>query len=107
VLDPEKHDLSSKGHLTKNFCYCFWCFYVKTTKKEQTPGVLSLKIKFSSKIDQPYYAMHGIPAEQKYVLYLNTLGPQVSQRKELPAGSVATFKITLDCFFSFLNVPHF
>jgi hypothetical protein len=52
VLDPEKHDLSSEGHLTKFFLLLF---LVLLRKNEQTPGVLSFKIKFSSKIDPPQY----------------------------------------------------
>jgi hypothetical protein len=32
VLDPDKQDLSSKGHFTKTFFFCFWYFYAKMNK---------------------------------------------------------------------------
>jgi hypothetical protein len=51
VLDPAKNDLSSEGHLAKKL---FFLFSVFLHKNEYIPGVLSFKIKFSSKIDPPY-----------------------------------------------------
>jgi hypothetical protein len=54
VLDPAKNDLSSEGHLTKKL---FFNVCGILHKNEYIPGVpvLSYKIKFSSKIDPPYY----------------------------------------------------
>jgi hypothetical protein len=49
-LDPEKCDLSSKGPLIKKILL----FSVLLDNTENIPGVLSLKINFSSTIDQPY-----------------------------------------------------
>jgi hypothetical protein len=56
VLDLEKHNLSSKGHLSKQN---FLLFVVHLRKTEPTSVVLSFKIKFSSKIDPPYSVMGG------------------------------------------------
>jgi hypothetical protein len=56
VLDPEKHELSTKGHLTKTL---FLLFSVLLHKNEYIPGVLSFKIKFASKIDPPYCVVCG------------------------------------------------
>jgi hypothetical protein len=51
VLDPEKCDLSSKGHLTKqkNFC-CFWYFYIEMNILQgysQSKSIFCLKSTYS------------------------------------------------------------
>jgi hypothetical protein len=63
VLDPEKHDLSSKGHLTKkNFFCCFWYFYIKMNKLQ---GYSHWKSNFRLKSTHPniYVNVH--------ILYIN------------------------------------
>jgi hypothetical protein len=58
VLDPEKHDLSSKGRLTKKIF--FLLFLVLLRKNEQTPGDSHSKSNFRLKSTHPTVDMSVI-----------------------------------------------
>jgi hypothetical protein len=91
VLDPEKNDLSSEGHLTKKL---FLLFSVLLHKNEYIPGVLTFKIKFSSKIDPPYCTV-SIHLQmfvcKNHLAFIPLVGSQYGARTEAAECLTAQF----------------